>query len=37
MLDIDNMSDIDFALKKNIKPSVCQKLREIFGIDNGSF
>ena len=36
MLDIDNMSDIDFALKKNIKPSVCQKLGEIFGIDNGS-
>ena len=32
MLDIDSMSDVDFALKKNIKPTICQKIREIFEI-----
>ena len=37
MLDIDNISDVEFALKKNIKPSVCQKLRDIFDIEDGSF
>ena len=33
--DVDKIATL--LLKKNIKPSVCQKLREIFGIDNGSF
>tara|TARA_B100000029_G_scaffold99274_1_gene89461 strand:- start:1019 stop:1648 length:630 start_codon:yes stop_codon:yes gene_type:complete len=29
MLDIDSIEDLDFALKQNIKPEFCQKIREI--------
>ena len=29
MLDIDSMEDLDFALKQNIKPGFCQKIRDI--------
>ena len=29
MLDIDSIEDLDFALKQNIKPKFCQKIREI--------
>ena len=37
MLDIDSMSDVDFALKKNIKPAICQNIREIFEINDEKF
>ena len=30
MLDIDSRDDVNFVLKKNIKPTICQKLEEIF-------
>ncbi len=30
MLDIDNIDDVNFVLQKNIKPALCQKLKEIF-------
>ena len=29
MLDIDSIEDLDFALKQNIKPEFCQKIRDI--------
>ena len=32
MLDIDSVYDVDFVLTKNIKPSICQKLGEIFSL-----
>jgi|TARA_B110000014_G_scaffold141376_1_gene98070 2-phospho-L-lactate guanylyltransferase len=30
MLDIDNLDDVNFAIQKNMKPLLCQKLKEIF-------
>ena len=30
MLDIDRLEDVNFVLQKNIKPIICQKLKEIF-------
>ena len=30
MLDIDSRDDVNFVLQKNIKPTICQKLEEIF-------
>ena len=30
MLDIDSLEDVNFVLQKNIKPIICQKLKEIF-------
>ena len=29
MLDIDNMEDLDFVLKHNIKPEFCEKVKEV--------
>ena len=29
MLDIDNIEDLDFVLKHNIKPEFCEKIKEI--------
>lgn len=29
MLDIDNMKDLEYVLKHNIKPEFCQKIKEI--------
>ena len=29
MLDIDNMEDLDFVLKHNIKPELCERIKEI--------
>lgn len=29
MLDIDSIEDVNFVLQKNIKPALCQKLKEI--------
>ena len=33
MLDIDSYEDVDFVIQKNIKPSICQKLKEIFQLE----
>jgi 2-phospho-L-lactate guanylyltransferase (CobY/MobA/RfbA family) len=29
MLDIDNIEDLDFVLKYNIKPELCEKIKKI--------
>ena len=30
MLDIDSRDDVNFAIQKNMKPVICEKLKEIF-------
>ena len=30
MIDVDNLVDVDYILKHNIKPSFCAKIKEIF-------
>ena len=30
MLDIDSCDDVNFAIQKNMKPVICEKLKEIF-------
>ena len=37
MLDIDSHEDVNFAIKKNIKPSICQKMKEVFGFIDDDF
>ena len=30
MIDIDNITDVNYVIKQNTKPSFCEKLKEIF-------